>query len=1036
MSTGRGRPIDLVTCTNDGQFLIGRLEPGAYTIVAVVERDLDWGVPRTGRPDFVGTAEVNITADGPPPEPLKIELLPWAVATNRPAAQPRVPPRPVSSNAPPELGSNSLGFTRTETNQSLPRQDLTMEWSFEGHVVDDATGEPVTNIVLQTGKANPQKPEDIQWDQQFLGPWLGKPDFFSVRTSNPWETWRVLADGYLPELVSAPPHFSSAHNNGLVVRLKRGGELRGTVFNHLGEPVTGAQVFLKRLQQTRIVDDHTQPVIRGSTAITDSAGRFVLSGVGQTDRTIVVMCDSLQFFQVTNTTPDAEMRITLPEPASLTVRYDIPYDLPEARVELDYLVNGVLEPVSWDAFEIQHHPFISNHGSFTLTNLPPGTYHFIRMKKLSAGDMELGKPIEQIRIALESGQDKSIELVRTNGFPVRGSVIGVTNTEAAGVLLYVQSSEATSLPWEPAMMMQRTFDALTCGKDGEFQTALLEPGTYSITAEAYKPETPEFAGSEGQHVRVFRSGIRLPDYVGSVNVTVTANRAPEPVKIELRPWSATTNQSPARVPISPKPISLPELSQQSVHNESDWGKATNGLRTRVWAETNVFRSGQPIQLKLEVTNITDAAKSFQTPAAPWNSGLTVLDSRGKPVPYIAGSAQVAVPAIDLGPHRVDAPKLFDLADYFYVRSPGRYTVIWTNEIFLPRPDERVVPLPPAAPFTFEVVPDPEANADGDPIGKLLPLLKENWSIGTGGTHTNRVQPGSNHQEVAGQLLTLQYNPTGYKADSGLVWLWLTDEVAAEQTATGDWPPPSEYLGNLSRWHVYFNASTNVLRAWPTVKEDVIGALSGVQVRLHAERTRWGLNEQPELLVDIANRGASRFGCSTNYAHWDLEVNGHWYSYGLQSAHYSPDLVGPHPGQTLTDLPLELDAAWFFFRPDQTPEWLRLTPGKHVLRVRVGGFPRMISNPLEIEISTGSEVESGKTTTVELDAARTNSVSGEQESSTRTRTNTPPANPESVSTSAARPIHNRVWRTNSQSARHYPVRSVTPHEPVFRIRLTA
>ena len=74
-----------------------------------------------------------------------------------------------------------------------------------------ATGAPVSNIVLQVGTANPQKPDEIQWSQQFLGPWQGKPDFFSVQTENRWQTWRVLVDGYLSELVSAPPNFPSAN---------------------------------------------------------------------------------------------------------------------------------------------------------------------------------------------------------------------------------------------------------------------------------------------------------------------------------------------------------------------------------------------------------------------------------------------------------------------------------------------------------------------------------------------------------------------------------------------------------------------------------------------------------------------------------------------------------------------------------------------------------------------------------------------------------------------------------------------------------
>jgi hypothetical protein len=88
MRSGRERPFDLVTCGEDGQFQLARLEPGDYTVVALVVVDPDDPV-NFGRPDFAGTANVSIASGASPPEPLKIELQPWAVATNQPAASRR-----------------------------------------------------------------------------------------------------------------------------------------------------------------------------------------------------------------------------------------------------------------------------------------------------------------------------------------------------------------------------------------------------------------------------------------------------------------------------------------------------------------------------------------------------------------------------------------------------------------------------------------------------------------------------------------------------------------------------------------------------------------------------------------------------------------------------------------------------------------------------------------------------------------------------------------------------------------------------------
>jgi hypothetical protein len=132
------------------------------------------------------------------------------------------------------------------------------------------------------------------------------------------------------------------------------------------------------------------------------------------------------------------------------------------------------------------------------------------------------------------------------------------------------------------------------------------------------------------------------------------------------------------------------------------------------------------------------------------------------------------------------------------------------------------------------------------------------------------------------------------------------------------------------------------------------AVKGVQVRLHAPRRRWGTNEAPQLLVDIANRGATGFNCPTNCRLWCLEVDDRWY-FGTTSMYYVGE-HGPNPGQTLTNQPLTLDNVWW---GRNVRDKLNLTPGKHNIRVkifgflgeaRLGAFLQATSNPVEIEIT--------------------------------------------------------------------------------------
>ena len=184
--------------------------------------------------------------------------------------------------------------------------------------------------------------------------------------------------------------------------------------------------------------------------------------------------------------------------------------------------------------------------------------------------------------------------------------------------------------------------------------------------------------------------------------------------------------------------------------------------------------------------------------------------------------------MDAGPGEIVEAKQFDLTDYYYVRTPGRYTVKWPGEMMSQLVVGPITPLPGSAFSSFEIESNPNANADEDFIGKLLPLLKQHWSVGTGGnSKARKTRPGSNREEVTTRFVSLQYNPIGTKRDSGLVWLWLAEEPAAERPGpVEEHPPPTEDLGKLSLWHVYVNVSSNALKAWPSVKEDVRRALSG------------------------------------------------------------------------------------------------------------------------------------------------------------------------------------------------------------------
>ncbi len=193
---------------------------------------------------------------------------------------------------------------------------------------------------------------------------------------------------------------------------------------------------------------------------------------------------------------------------------------------------------------------------------------------------------------------------------------------------------------------------------------------------------------------------------------------------------------------------------------------------------------------------------------------------------------------------------FDLSELYYLRKPGRYTASWPGK-------------PESASFEFEVAPNPaRAAADGDPVGRLLPLMKKGWWLGAGPREA-KFQPGRNWSEGTGRIVTFVHNPPSYRNDAGHIWLSLMDEAStALPPDTFSSKPEAEYLGKISRWHVYYLASESALKAWPTALEDIKHALTAefkVSLEVNLDRTEFAVGETvaPSLTIAISERQTSR-----------------------------------------------------------------------------------------------------------------------------------------------------------------------------------
>jgi hypothetical protein len=433
---------------------------------------------------------------------------------------------------------------------ALPRAPLPSDSVYlSGRAVDDATGNPVARCQLQFGAPDPAKPGEMLWGEapdsppvEVSGNDPHDPSAFWGETFRTGKVWaRILSGGFAPFLLTPNPALSPLsaplRMTNIVARMKPGGDLRGVVLDYRGNPVPDMRAYLVDLDYFAIGDGKADSWSKSSPATTDAAGRFALAGGNGSQQKVAITSEDGQMVWVApKVDPEHEARVTLPQPATLAVRYDIPGDLSTAQLFLNFRPPNP-DSEMWKGVSFGLSQVLTNGEEIVLTNLTPGTYSLGRKKALNFGAVSRIAGIvraesrftflDQQTFVLEPGRTQRVELVRPAGQSVRGEVTGIGEKGALGAYIYAYSGK-TNIPGD-MLGSGWPFDALTCGTNGIFQTAPLEPGSYTIVAMAYK-EPDVYAHTLN------------PNFVGKANVTVTTNAAPPPVKIELVPRESWTKK--------------------------------------------------------------------------------------------------------------------------------------------------------------------------------------------------------------------------------------------------------------------------------------------------------------------------------------------------------------------------------------------------------------------------------------------------------------------------------------------------------------
>jgi beta-lactamase regulating signal transducer with metallopeptidase domain len=441
------------------------------------------------------------------------------------------------------------------------------------------------------------------------------------------------------ETHAAPPETHAAPTETHAAPPAAAKDIRGRVLDHQGKPVSGATVRLA-VQELAVSTNDTS-TFDGTDdvphAVTDAEGRFVLAAPTPAGGHLVVSAPTMHAWPAPLAPAGQENLIRLPQPGTLTVRYNVTGGPDTAEFILRLHTQETPEWKGW--FNSMHIFHVRNGDEVVLRDVAPGRYSLVRQKGVSSPlGTSLSIPIELRDLALAAGESQTAEVVRKDGQRLQGRVTGLGPLALPGA--YVRVIQATSARHLYQYELIPTFDMIGVGPDGVFQTEPLPPGHYTLVAE-------EFSTA---------AAIQLKEqyhFVGLTNVTVpTAGQ--EPISIAIKPDSEYND------PKSPQPPAerlrqVIELQIQLLVRSLD---DRQGVRTQRTARKTLLAIGAAA-----VPALTEAARGDTSTARQAREILGLINSGAAtetaPDEAFAAKLEQAI-GLSTASHETAAAKLPDL----------------------------------------------------------------------------------------------------------------------------------------------------------------------------------------------------------------------------------------------------------------------------------------------------------------------------------------------------------------------------------------
>src|SRR5688572_559910 len=136
--------------------------------------------------------------------------------------------------------------------------------------------------------------------------------------------------------------------------------------------------------------------------------------------------------------------------------------------------------------------------------------------------------------------------------------------------------------------------------------------------------------------------------------------------------------------------------------------------------------GQPVRLRLELTNDGKERVTFLDANLGARDVLDVWGPDGRPAPHVYGSVQTGEQEVQLDPGRTAVLfDGFDLAQHYHLPRSGRYRVQFTGRSL---ELANGVPVPTSSVLEIDLRPGRQTPAT-EVVERLLPVLPRGWELG-------------------------------------------------------------------------------------------------------------------------------------------------------------------------------------------------------------------------------------------------------------------------------------------------------------------